>query len=132
MQKLLFSLAIFVLALGSSAAFSQATGVSTPEMSVVNFKDGEPRVMADGRIVHRVSAATTGLVYVEWPEGSSTTPHNHANELVLTVVSGSLRAISGDKEFVMTAGDVVIIPAWVEHSYIALEDTVTYEAAGPG
>jgi len=132
MRILLFSLSVLILLLSSSAAFSQATGVSTPEMTMVNFNDGEPRVMADGRIVHRVSAATTGLVYVEWPEGSSTTPHNHANELVLAVVSGSLRAMSGDKEFIMEAGDVVIIPAWVEHSYTALEDTLTYEASGPG
>ena len=88
--------------------------------------------MADGREVYRISAATVGLVYVEWPQGTVTTPHNHANELVLTVMSGRLKAISGDQEFIMEAGDVVTVPAWVDHSYEALEDSLTMEAAGPG
>lgn len=132
MHKLLILLAAILLSLASTAALSQATGVSTPEMSVQGKSDAEPRIMADGRVVHRYSAATVGLVYVEWPKGTSTTAHNHANELVLTVVSGKLVAMSGDNEFIMEAGDVVTIPAWVDHSYEALEDSITYEAAGPG
>ena len=132
MHKARIFLAVIFLSLASTAALSQATGVSTPEMSVQSRPDNEPRMMADGRVVHRYSAATVGLVYVEWPKGSITTAHNHANELVLTVVSGKLRAMSGDIEFVMEAGDVVTIPAWVDHSYEALEDSITYEAAGPG
>ena len=106
--------------------------LSTPEMSVQSFEEIGVRDMADGRKVFRASAATVGLVYVEWPKGSVTTPHNHANELILTVMSGRLRAMSGDSEFIMEAGDVVTIPAWVDHSYEALEDTTTMEAAGPG
>ncbi len=88
--------------------------------------------MPDGREVRRIDASTVGLIRVEWPMGASTTPHNHANELVLTVIEGRLRAISGNQEFVLEAGDTVVIPAWVEHSYVALEDSVTLEAAGPG
>lgn len=132
MHRSLALTAVIFLCFFSTTVFSQALGITNPEMSVKNLEDLEPRVFDDGRVVYRISAATTGLVYVEWPKGSTTTPHNHANELVLAVVSGKLRAISGDQEFIMEAGDVVIIPAWVEHSYVALEDTVTYEAAGPG
>jgi quercetin dioxygenase-like cupin family protein len=132
MHKSLIFLAATLLSVASTAALSQDTGVSTPEMSVQGRSETEPRIMPDGRVVHRYSAATVGLVYVEWPEGATTTAHNHANELVLTVVSGRLLAMSGDQEFIMEAGDVVTIPAWVDHSYVALEDSITYEAAGPG
>ena len=124
-------IAVLLAPLFSIAAFAQQ-GISEPKMLVQSFKDVEARKMADGREVYRISAATVGLVYVEWPKGAVTTPHNHANELVLTVMSGRLKAMSGDQEFIMEAGDVVTIPAWVDHSYEALEDTLTMEAAGPG
>ncbi len=40
--------------------------------------------------------------------------------------------MSGGREFILEPGDVVAFPAWVDHGFEALEDTVTYEAAGPG
>ena len=129
MKKLAISLGSLVVLFSAGAVISQQ--VTHPEMSLENITDGV-REMDDGRKVGRVTASTVGLIRVEWPQGTSTTPHNHANELVLSLVSGRLRAISGDQEIIMEAGDTVIIPAWVEHSYVALEDSITYEAAGPG
>jgi quercetin dioxygenase-like cupin family protein len=73
-----------------------------------------------------------GLIRVSWPKGATTTPHNHANELIINVASGHLKAFSGGKEYTLKAGDVITIPSWVDHGFEALEDTVTYEAAGPG
>jgi quercetin dioxygenase-like cupin family protein len=129
MKKIVVYLSAIGMAVFATAVISQQ--ITRPEMSVRSFFDDVTEA-EDGRRTGRVYAATTGLVRVEWPAGTSTTPHNHANELVLSVVSGRLRAISGDKEFVLEPGDAVVIPAWVEHSYVALEDTLTYEAAGPG
>ena len=105
--------------------------ITTPAMEVVKAEDIEAREMQDGRVTQRVSAATVGLIKVEWPAGTSTTAHNHANELVLHVLEGRLRAFSGDQEFVVEAGDVIVIPAWVDHRYEALEDSLTVEASGP-
>ena len=51
---------------------------------------------------------------------------------MVALIEGRVRAVSGDREFLMEAGDVVVIPAWVEDSYVALEDSVTLEAVGPG
>lgn len=105
--------------------------ITTPAMEVVKAADIEAREMQDGRVTQRVTAATVGLIKVEWPAGTSTTAHNHANELVLHVLEGRLRAYSGDQEFVVEAGDVIVIPAWVDHRYEALEDSLTVEASGP-
>lgn len=129
MKIFAMSLVSLVVLFSAGAVVSQQ--ITEPEMSLQSIT-GDVREMDDGRRVGRISASTVGLIRVEWPEGTSTTPHNHANELVLSVVSGRLRAISGDQELIMEAGDTVIIPAWVEHSYVALEDSITYEAAGPG
>lgn len=105
--------------------------ITTPVMELVKAEDIELREMRDGRVTQRISAATVGLIKVEWPAGTSTTAHNHANELVLHVLEGRLRAYSSGEEFVVEAGDVIVIPAWVDHRYEALEDSVTVEAAGP-
>ena len=105
--------------------------ITTPVMELVKADDIEAREMRDGRVTQRISAATVGLIKVEWPAGTSTTAHNHANELVLHVLEGRLRAYSGGEEFVVEAGDVIVIPAWVDHRYEALEDSVTVEASGP-
>ena len=119
---------VLPLVLVAQVAGSQIT---TPVMEVVKAEDIEVREMRDGRVTQRISAATVGLIKVEWPAGTSTTAHNHANELVLHVLEGRLRAYSSGEEFIAEAGDVIVIPAWVDHRYEALEDSVTVEAAGP-
>lgn len=132
---LFFSLLLVMfshVASSQQVAQPDSAQIIEPEMSYQKFSETEGRVLDDGRDVRRINAATVGLIRVEWPEGSTTTAHNHANELIMSVVSGRLKAISGDKQFIMEAGDVVVVPAWVEHSYEAMEDTVTLEAAGPG
>ena len=123
-------LAVVVLPLLLVAQFGSAQ-ITTPVMELVKAEDIELREMRDGRVTRRISAATVGLIKVEWPAGTSTTAHNHANELVLHVLEGRLRAYSSGEEFVAEAGDVIVIPAWVDHSYEALEDSVTVEASGP-
>ena len=105
--------------------------ITTPVMELVKAENIEAREMQDGRVTQRISAATVGLIKVEWPAGTSTTAHNHANELVLHVLEGRLMAYSSGEEFVAEAGDVIVIPAWVDHRYEALEDSVTVEASGP-
>ena len=105
--------------------------ITTPVMELVKAEDIEVREMRDGRVTQRISAATVGLIKVKWPAGTSTTAHNHANELVLHVLEGRLIAYSSGEEFVAEAGDVIVIPAWVDHRYEALEDSVTVEASGP-
>lgn len=118
----------------SSLLFLQVASpqIAMPAMEFHESGEIEARSMEDGRIVQRVSAATVSLIKVEWPAGTSTTAHNHANELVLHVLEGRLRAFSGDQEVIMEPGDVIVIPAWVDHRYEALEDSVTVEAVGPG
>ena len=129
-QTAVLPLAVVVLPL-LLVARTGSSQITTPVMELVKADDIEAREMRDGRVTQRISAATVGLIKVEWPAGTSTTAHNHANELVLHVLEGRLRAYSSGEEFVAEAGDVIVIPAWVDHRYEALEDSVTVEASGP-
>ena len=129
MHRYAASVVVLLLVMSPRSVVSQQ--IAKPEMTVPSFNTLEPQVFPDGRKVRRIAAATVTMIKVEWPMGTSTTPHNHAHELLLTVLQGRLRAIGGDRELVMEPGDVVVIPAWVAHSYVAMEDTLTLEAVGP-
>ena len=125
---------VFLVSL-TAIAFSSignSQSITQPMMTLHKADDTAARPTQDGRIVQRVAASTVRLIKVEWPAGTSTTAHNHANELVLQVLEGRLRAFSGGQEMILEAGDTVVIPAWVDHRYEALEDSVTVEASGPG
>lgn len=119
-------------AIGLALAQTPVPGITMPAANVVRVDDAELNKLPDGRTIHRVNGTTVGLMTVQWPKGSLAEPHNHAVELIVTVASGQLRVMSGGREFILEPGDVVAFPAWVDHGFEALEETVTYEAAGPG
>ncbi len=129
MNRLILALVSFIAVTFSLPGSSQIT---EPEMTVVTMGQVSAQTADDGRKVRRIPAATVGMIRVEWPAGTSTTPHNHANELVVYLLEGRMRAISGDQEFIVEPGQVVVVPAYVAHGYEALEDSVTLEAYGPG
>ena len=119
-------------AIGLGSAQTPVPGITMPEANVVRIGDAEFTKVPDGREIHRVNGTTVGLITVQWPKGTIAEPHNHAVELIVAVASGQLKVMSGGREFILEPGDVVAFPAWVDHGFEALEDTVTYEAAGPG
>lgn len=115
-----------------TSAQAPVPGITHPEANVVRIADAEFIDVPDGRTLHRVNGSTVGLIMVQWPKGTIADAHNHSVELIVTVASGQLKVTSGGDEYVLEPGDVVAFPAWVDHGFEALEDTVTYEAAGPG
>lgn len=115
-----------------ASAQAPVPGITHPEASIVRIADAEYIDVPDGRTLHRVNGSTVGLIKVQWPKGTVADAHNHSVELIVSVASGQLKVTSGDDEYVLEPGDVVAFPAWVDHGFEALEDTVTYEAAGPG
>jgi len=107
-------------------------GITRPQANVVRIDEAEFSNVPDGRRLHRVNGSTVGLINVQWPKGTVADPHNHSVELIVSVASGRLKVTTGGDEFILEPGDVVAFPAWVDHGFEALEDTVTFEAAGPG
>tara|TARA_B100001559_G_C16035280_1_gene409894 strand:+ start:134 stop:523 length:390 start_codon:yes stop_codon:yes gene_type:complete len=127
-KKIIFIVTLIFLVF-SNAGSSQITA---PKMMLHNLENLESRNMEDGRVTRRISGDAVGLIRVEWPAGTITTPHNHANELIVLLIEGRLRALGGETEFILMPGDLVVVPAYVEHGYEALEDSITIEAVGPG
>lgn len=129
MNRLIVSLVTLIVVTFSQLSIAQVT---EPEMTFHKLDELPATRSDDGRESRRVVAATIGVSRVEWPAGTKTTAHNHANELVVVLLEGRLRAISGDREFILEPGELVVLPAYVEHHYEALGNSVTLEAFGPG
>ncbi len=127
-KKIIFIVTLIFLVF-SNAGSSQVTA---PKIMLHSLENLESRNMEDGRVTRRISGDAIGLIRVEWPAGTITTPHNHANELIVLLIEGRLRALGGETEYILMPGDLVVVPAYVEHGYEALEDSITIEAVGPG
>ena len=103
-----------------------------PEMTVHDLDGMTARNPREGLHVQNVAAATVRFNRIQIATGASTPNHNHPDEEVVYLLEGSIKAFSGDREFVLEPGELIIIPAYVQHHYEALEDSVTLEAFGPG
>jgi quercetin dioxygenase-like cupin family protein len=75
------------------------------------------------------AAAMAGLINLT--KGAYVPRHSHESEQLTYVFNGSLRLIVADQEFVVNAGEIVVIPAWVDHEAVALEDTLELDIFSP-
>ena len=71
------------------------------------------------------------LARFRFDKGNKVAMHHHANDQITTVASGSVRMTCGEEEFVLKAGDMVVVPPDVPHGNEALEDTVIIEIFSP-
>jgi quercetin dioxygenase-like cupin family protein len=70
---------------------------------------------------------------VKWTlqKGALITLHFHPNEQVTWITKGSVKVSSQGKEFIVKAGEVIIIPPNVPHEFLALEDTIDIDFFTP-
>ena len=57
--------------------------------------------------------------------------HSHVNEQYSWIISGALNFIFDDREIVVSAGEVLLIPPRAPHRVVALEDTVDIDFFAP-
>ena len=64
-------------------------------------------------------------------KGATVPRHSHVNEQYSWIISGALNFIFDDREIVVGAGELLLIPANVAHGAVALEDTVDVDIFAP-
>ena len=57
--------------------------------------------------------------------------HSHENEQITYILEGALKFLLQEREIVVRAGEVLVIPSQVPHSAEALEDTVDLDVFCP-
>ena len=106
--------------------------ISRPVMSVRSYDDVPVNDIAPGVHTRFVVGDTVMLNRVQFDEGAMSPLHNHSEEQIVTLVSGRVRVASGEQEYILVPGDVVVFPAYVLHQLEALEESVTIETLGAG
>jgi quercetin dioxygenase-like cupin family protein len=64
-------------------------------------------------------------------KGATVPRHSHMNEQYSWIITGALKFVFDDREILVGEGEILLIPANVAHSAVALEDTVDVDIFAP-
>jgi quercetin dioxygenase-like cupin family protein len=78
-----------------------------------------------------ISGKKIMLAQIFLKKGCVIAAHSHESEQMTYILSGSLMFHLQGKEVTLNEGDVLNIPSGVEHSAVALEDTLDLDAFSP-
>lgn len=94
-----------------------------------------PEEPLKGNITRRlITAGRMMIAQIVLRKGDEVPRHSHHNEQITYVVTGKLRLLLGDhgeREVIVSAGEVLVIPPNLPHSAVALEDTLDVDVFSP-
>jgi len=103
--------------------------VSTPEKSSWITMEMEKLNELISRQMISGEGATLSQLHMK--KGAVVPRHSHLNEQYSWIISGALNFIFDDREILVRAGEVLLIPAHVPHSAVAMEDTLDVDFFAP-
>ena len=92
-----------------------------PNVQKLSWKTQEVEQLSS--TVSRQAILAGTIAHLTIKRGGGAPQHSHANEELTAVVSGALKYVFDDGEVIVTAGEVLVLPANVPHWVVALEDT---------
>jgi quercetin dioxygenase-like cupin family protein len=78
-----------------------------------------------------ISGEKAMFIQARFGKGCVLPAHKHENEQLSYVLKGALRFTLGDREVLVKAGEVLVIPSDIEHRAEALEDTISIDVLSP-
>ncbi len=75
------------------------------------------------------ASAMAGMLTLQ--KGAYVPKHSHVSEQLSYVLEGALRFVVDGREIMVSAGEILVIPAWVEHEATAIEHTVGVDIFSP-
>ncbi len=104
------------------------------EVRHLRWNDLEKERLND-RIGRRmITAERAMLTHVYLDRGAVVPMHSHENEQITYVLEGALRFWIRDEDsepIDVRAGEVLVLPSWVPHKAVALEDTLDVDIFTP-
>jgi len=74
------------------------------------------------------------IAHVHFKKGVEVPRHSHENEQITYILDGALQfrlGENGERELIVRAGEVLVIPSYLPHSAVALEDTLDVDVFNP-
>ena len=97
----------------------------------ISWKTMEVEKLNDTISRQMISGENATLSQLLLKRGAVVPRHSHVNEQYSWVISGALKFVFDDHEIMAGAGDILLIPAHVPHSAVAMEDTVDVDFFAP-
>jgi quercetin dioxygenase-like cupin family protein len=113
---------------GAATTYLEAQ-VST--LQKVSWKVIELEQLNDKISRQMISGDNATLSQLLLKKGAVVPRHSHVNEQYSWIMSGALKFIFDDREILVAAGEVLLIPANIPHSAVAMEDTVDVDFFAP-
>lgn len=108
--------------------FKEAT-LSTLEK--LSWKKIEIEKLSDKLTRQMISGENATISQLVLKKGAAVPRHSHMNEQYSWIISGALKFVFDDREILVGEGEILLIPANVAHSAVALEDTVDVDIFAP-
>jgi quercetin dioxygenase-like cupin family protein len=96
-----------------------------------SWKTMEIEQMNDKLSRQMISGENATIAQILLKKGATVPRHSHMNEQYSWIISGTLNFVFDDREILVGAGEILLIPANVAHSAVALEDTVDVDIFAP-
>ena len=93
-------------------------------MKQYDWNKNENRSITDGYSRGVAVGEKLMMAHVKLEAGALTAPHSHPHEEIIYVVFGKWQIRLGDEEFVLEANQSLVVPEGVEHSSVALTETL--------
>lgn len=78
-----------------------------------------------------ISGQQSMLARIVLRKGCVVPEHSHPNEQLAFILEGALQFEIGGETTVVRSGEVLVIPANLPHSAVALEDTIDFDVFAP-
>ena len=88
-----------------------------------------------GGLTRRLIATDRMMIaHVYFKRGIEVPRHSHENEQITYILEGALQfhlGANGEREVIVRAGEVLVIPSYLPHSAVAIEDTLDVDVFNP-
>jgi len=107
----------------------EETPLSTLEK--ISWKSMEIEQLNEKLSRQMISGENATISQLLLKKGATVPRHSHMNEQYSWIISGALNFVFDDREILVGTGEILLIPANVAHSAVALEDTVDVDIFAP-
>jgi quercetin dioxygenase-like cupin family protein len=113
------------------AQISQLEEAPLSALEKSSWKTMEVEQLNDKLSRQMISGENATISQLLLKKGAVVPRHSHLNEQYSWIISGALKFVFDDREILVGAGEILLIPANVAHSAVALEDTVDVDIFAP-
>jgi quercetin dioxygenase-like cupin family protein len=99
--------------------------------NLYDFDGMEPEEFLPGVKRVYIYGSQSQIVKLIIKKGAEVPLHHHVNEQITGIMKGKVRVMSQNKEFIVSTGEVLILPPNVPHEFIALEDAINIDFFTP-